>query len=78
MTFDKIILSDFALYAGTQAITLTPPGPDRPIILIGGLNGVGKTTLLDAFQLCFFGPHARVSNRGSLGYQEYLSRSISP
>ena len=55
---------------------LTPPAPDKPIVLIGGLNGGGKTTLLDALQLCLFGPHARISNRGTLAYQEYLSRSI--
>lgn len=76
MILDEIILSDFGLYAGTQAITLTPSSPKKPIVLIGGLNGVGKTTLLDALQLCFFGPHAKISNRGTLGYQEYLSRSI--
>lgn len=45
-------------------------------MLIGGLNGGGKTTLLDALQLCLFGPHAKISNRGSLADQEYLSRSI--
>ena len=45
-------------------------------MLIGGLNGGGKTTFLDALQLCLFGPHAKISNRGTLSYQEYLSRSI--
>ena len=76
MILDYITLIDFGLYAGTQTITLTPPSPNKPIVLIGGLNGGGKTTLLDALQLCLFGPHARISNRGSLPYQEYLSRSI--
>lgn len=76
MILDKIVLNNFGLYAGSQTITLTPPSPKRPIILIGGLNGGGKTTFLDALQLCLFGPHARISNRGTLAYQEYLSRSI--
>ncbi|MGD9537112.1 MAG: DNA sulfur modification protein DndD [Alphaproteobacteria bacterium] len=76
MILDDITLHNFGLYAGSQTITLTPPSPDKPIVLIGGLNGGGKTTLLDALQLCLFGPHARISNRGPLAYQEYLSRSI--
>lgn len=76
MILDYITLYNFGLYAGSQTMTLTPPAPNKPIVLIGGLNGGGKTTLLDALQLCLFGPHARISNRGSLAYQEYLSRSI--
>ena len=76
MIIDSITLFNFGVYAGTQTLTLTPPAENKPIVLIGGLNGGGKTTLLDALQLCFFGPHAKISNRGSLAYQEFLSRSI--
>ena len=76
MIFDKITLHNFGLYEGTQSITLTPPIGNKPIILIGGLNGGGKTTFLDALQLALFGPHAKCSNRGSLAYHEYLSRCI--
>lgn len=76
MILDDITLHDFGLYAGSQTITLTPPSPVKPIVLIGGLNGGGKTTFLDALQLCLFGAHAKISNRGTLAYQEYLSRSI--
>ena len=76
MILDDITLNNFGLYAGSQTITLTPPSSDKPIILIGGLNGGGKTTFLDALQICLFGPHAKISNRGTLAYQEYLSRCI--
>ena len=76
MILDRIVLNNFGLYAGSQAITLTPPSPKKPVVLIGGLNGGGKTTFLDGLQLCLFGPHAKISNRGTLSYQEYLSRSF--
>jgi DNA sulfur modification protein DndD len=76
MILDEITLHNFGLYADRQTITLTPPSPDKPVILFGGMNGGGKTTLLDALQLCLFGPHARISNRGSLAYPEYLGRCI--
>lgn len=76
MIFDEIILHDFGLYQGEQRIELNPPEPGKPIVLIGGLNGGGKTTFLDALQLVLFGAHAKCSNRGSLAYSEYLSRCI--
>ena len=76
MILDQVTLEDYGLYAGKQSINLAPPERDKPIVLIGGLNGSGKTTFLDALQLSFFGPHATISSRGSLGYGEYLLRSI--
>ena len=76
MILDRIAINNFGPYADRQEVHLTPPSPDKPIVLFGGLNGGGKTTFLDALQLCLFGPHAKTSNRGRLGYSEYLSRSI--
>ena len=76
MILDSITLHDFGVYAGRQHIELTPPSRDRTIVLVGGLNGEGKTTLLDAIQLVLFGEHAHTSNRGSRPYLEYLGRSI--
>ena len=73
---DSIALHDFGVYAGRQQVDLTPPSPDRPIVLVGGLNGGGKTTLLDSLQLVLFGELAHTSNRGSMPYTEYLNRSI--
>ena len=76
MILDSISLNNFGLYAGRQKVTLTPPAKDKPVVLFGGLNGGGKTTFLDAIQLCLFGPHAKLSNRGRLSYRDYLSRCI--
>ena len=76
MILDEITLYNFGLYSGRQTVSLTPVSPSKPVILFGGLNGGGKTTFLDALQLCLFGSRAKISNRGSLAYGEYLSRSI--
>src|ERR1700733_10322467 len=75
MILDSIQLKNFGVYAGSQRLELSP-GPDRPIILIGGLNGGGKTTILDAIQLCLYGSRAQISNRGKRQYKEYLAESI--
>jgi DNA sulfur modification protein DndD len=75
MILDSIILNNFGAYAGKQEALLTPE-EGKPIILFGGMNGGGKTTLLDGIQLAFYGPKARISNRGKLGYKEYLRESM--
>lgn len=76
MVFDEITLHNFGLYHGHQTIRLTPE-PGRPVVLFGGLNGGGKTTLLDALQLVLYGKFARCSGRGALPYEEFLRQSIS-
>src|SRR5579871_4596699 len=76
MILDEIKLHDFGVYGGRQKIELTPVSREQPIILFGGLNGGGKTTLLDALQLCFFGNVAKCAGRGDLSYDEYLRRSV--
>lgn len=76
MILNSIILHNFGVYAGRQRIELTPH-PEKPVILFGGLNGGGKTTFLDAIQLCLFGSLAKCSNRANFAYDEYLKRCIN-
>jgi DNA sulfur modification protein DndD len=72
---NSIVLENFGAYGGRQEAILTPE-KGKPIILFGGMNGGGKTTLLDAVQLAFYGPKARLSNRNRLGYRDYLQECI--
>lgn len=75
MILDAIIIENFGVYGGSQEIDLSPR-KNKPVILFGGLNGGGKTTLLDALQLAFYGRKAKVSKRGKLAYNEYLQAAI--
>lgn len=76
MLLRQVVLHNFAGYRGRHIIDLDPPSPVRPVILFGGLNGAGKTSLLDALQLVFHGRRARCAGRGNLPYEEYLRRCI--
>ncbi|MFE5753807.1 DNA sulfur modification protein DndD [Streptomyces massasporeus] len=76
MLLRKITLEEFGAYRGKQSLDLTPK-KNKPIILIGGLNGCGKTTLLDAIQLALYGNRARCSGRGTKAYETYLRESIN-
>lgn len=76
MLLVKITLEEFGAYQGRQSLDLSTE-KNRPVILIGGLNGCGKTTLLDAIQLVLYGPRARCSGRGNRSYESYLRESIN-
>lgn len=75
MIIDTIAVENFGVYSGRQELVLTPQSSERPVTLVGGLNGRGKTTLLDAVQLCLYGKFSDCSNRGSLAYSDYLQQS---
>lgn len=77
MFLDQLIIRDFGLFRGTHVLDFRPKAADRPVILIGGLNGSGKTTILNALQLALYGNRAKVSNRNALSFSEYIRRSMN-
>lgn len=79
MQFLELVLKNFGPYAGTQTINLRPEkdGNACPVILFGGMNGGGKTTLLDAIRLALYGGRAQCSTRGNLSYSDFLNQSIN-
>jgi DNA sulfur modification protein DndD len=76
MIFDSLTLENFGAYAGAQQMNLSP-SPGKPVVLVGGMNGGGKTTLLDAVQLVLYGSRARTSTRGRESYHEFLRSCIN-
>ena len=79
MILDKLTLRNFCLFRGQQVFDLSPvqrQGKRRPIVLFGGINGGGKTTLFDAAQLALYGGRARCSKRAGLSYDEFLRPGV--
>lgn len=58
MFFTKVEMHNFGIYKGTHEMNLADKIGDRNITLIGGLNGRGKTTFLDAVLLALYGKQA--------------------
>lgn len=77
MILKRLTLEDFGVYAGKQVVELAPPSPDSPVVILGGQNGEGKTTLLEAILHVLYGPHAgSIIGRGGR-YEQYLKSSIN-
>ena len=78
MIFKELILENFGPYAGRNVINLRTGTEDsRPIVLFGGMNGGGKTTLMDAIRLALYGQRAQCSTRGNLSYSDFLTQSVN-
>ena len=77
--FLELVLENFGPYLGKHTINLRPEtdGNIRPIILFGGMNGGGKTTLMDAIRLALYGSRAQCSTRNNLGYTDFLIQCVN-
>lgn len=67
MTIKKIVLHNFGIYAGTNEFVFDG---EKKVVLIGGMNGRGKTTILEAVLLALYG-------RNSFAYAESNFQSYS-
>lgn len=79
MILQELRLHNFGLYRGEQVLNLAPStskAKRAPITLFGGINGGGKTTILDAVQLALYGQRAQCSKRAGRPYESFLEESI--
>lgn len=75
MILTKLKLTDFGVFGGQVALALSPK-PRRPVVLFGGKNGAGKSTILEALRLCLYGPAALGRNISKEEYLRYLVTKI--
>lgn len=76
MILRELVLTDFGAFAGRQVVPLEPRA-GRPVVLIGALNGTGKTTILEALQLVLFGALAPHGSRRGLSHEAFLLQTIN-
>jgi DNA sulfur modification protein DndD len=70
----QLVLRNFRVFNGTHVIDLAPrkrqnDDNPRPIVLFGGLNGAGKTSILSAIRLALYG---RLAFGPATQQQEYV------
>ena len=80
MWIHKIELFNFKSYQH-QAFEFPQPRAGRNIVLIGGMNGYGKTSILEALYLGLYGKEAvehlgRAGLKDDVGYRKFLERAL--
>ena len=77
--FKELVLENFGPYKGKNIINLSPKNINNnsPIVLFGGMNGGGKTTLMDSIRLALYGRRAECLSRENLSYNDFLLQCIN-
>ena len=75
MIIKKLILHNFGIYAGDNIFEFDAA---KPVVLINGMNGRGKTTFLEAVVLVLYGANSFLfSESRDRTYQQYLRSFVN-
>lgn len=75
MIIRKLELHNFGVYAGTNILKFTGK---KPVVLIGGMNGRGKTTILEAVLLGLYGSNSIAYKESRYkSYGQYLKSYVN-
>ena len=78
MILQSLRLINFGLYGGEHCFNLAPePDGQKPVILVVGHNGSGKTTFLDSVRLALYGKRALGARVGQVEYERHLLKRIN-
>ena len=75
MLLEQITLENFGIYKDQNVFDFTST-EEKPIILCGGMNGGGKTTLFDSVMLCLYGQNSFDKRINRKDYEKFLGRKI--
>jgi DNA sulfur modification protein DndD len=70
----RLSITNFGVYKGENNFDLSTNGGS--IILFGGMNGSGKTTVLNSMRLCLYGAKALGPRITKKEYREYIDQQI--
>ena len=73
MQFTRVELYNVGPYYGASSFEPSA-NPDSPITLISGMNGAGKTTIINALLLALYGSRSPAFRREGVPYSAYLER----
>jgi DNA sulfur modification protein DndD len=76
LLLSKFVVENFGVFRGRHVFDLRTIDNTKPIILFGGRNGTGKTTLFEGIRLCLYGVGSRGQRASRQDYQQYLGNRI--
>ena len=74
MKISSLKMHNFGIYAGRNTLDLSN---EKPVVLIGGLNGRGKTTILEAILLALYGKRSFAFEESKMAFPKYLTRLMN-
>lgn len=75
MIIKKLIMHNFGVYSSTNVLEFVS---DKPVVLIGGMNGRGKTTILEAVLLSLYGSNSFAYTESKFNtYGQYLKSYVN-
>ena len=76
MIFENLLINNFGVYCGKQNFDLSTKSK-KPVILIGALNGSGKTTFLQAIEIVRNGKYSNYFYSQKLSYENFLIKNVN-
>ena len=75
MIIKKLIMHNFGVYSSTNVLEFVS---DKPVVLVGGMNGRGKTTILEAVLLSLYGSNSFAYTESKYNtYGQYLKSYVN-
>lgn len=75
MRIKRLIMHNFGVYAGTNSLEFKG---NKPVVLIGGMNGRGKTTILEAVLVGLYGSNSFAYTESKFNsYGQYLKSYVN-
>lgn len=79
MILTRLTITNLGVFRGRHEFELRPvseQGVVRPVVLFGGKNGAGKTTILEAIRLCLYGRGALGGRVRQADYDAYIRQRM--
>ena len=72
MLLERLSIENYGSYADKTEFNLSST-PDKPIVLVGGLNGAGKTTIFESLMVALYGKTYLGRKTTKKEYMEFIS-----
>ncbi len=72
MILSQIKLRNFKVYYGEQVLPCEINDISKPLVIVGGHNGSGKTSIIEAIKLCLYGTQVKNLQKEFKSYQTML------
>ena len=77
MNLNELVIENFGPFRERTVFDLrTTAKNKKTIVLFGGKNGAGKTTIFDAVRLCLYGRHYNGRDTSTYSYSDYIKNRI--